>query len=81
MEKVKIYSKETCPYCIKAKNWFKTKNIEYKEVLLNSSTIPQFIRDCPNAKTVPQIIVCGELIGGFDQLEKNTSRIKTLLGM
>lgn len=32
MVKVLIYSTETCPYCQKAKEFFKEHNIEYEEV-------------------------------------------------
>jgi glutaredoxin 3 len=35
MPKVKIYSTTTCPYCIAEKNYLKSKNIAFEEVLLD----------------------------------------------
>ncbi len=34
--KVKIYTTPTCPYCEMAKQYFKSKNIEYEEVDVSS---------------------------------------------
>lgn len=79
---VKIYSKVTCPYCVRAKNWFKQKNVEFEEILLDAATpdIKQaFFKDCPGAKTVPQIIVDDNLIGGYDNLIEKEGFVKRLL--
>jgi glutaredoxin 3 len=34
--KVKIYTTPTCPYCEMAKQYFKSKNIDYEEVDVSS---------------------------------------------
>ena len=31
MKNIEIYTSDTCPQCIKAKEFLKNKNIEYKE--------------------------------------------------
>ncbi len=30
--KITVYSTQTCPYCVMAKNYFKNKGIEYKDI-------------------------------------------------
>ncbi|PIY69437.1 NrdH-redoxin [Candidatus Roizmanbacteria bacterium CG_4_10_14_0_8_um_filter_39_9] len=37
MAKITIYSTTTCPYCIMLKNYLKSKNIGYEEVLLDKN--------------------------------------------
>jgi glutaredoxin 3 len=71
--KVKMYSKQNCGYCVKAKTWFKSKNISYKEIDLSieenrNEFIKNIMPDYPNAKTVPQIFVNDIYVGGFDNL-------------
>ncbi len=34
--KITIYSTPTCPYCVMAKNYFKDKGLEYKDVDVSS---------------------------------------------
>ena len=35
MKKIIIYSTRICPYCIRAKNFFDKKNIEYTEIMID----------------------------------------------
>jgi len=67
---VVIYSKDNCPYCDMAKNWFKRKNLTFTEhkIGTNGFTREMLVEAVPNARTVPQIIVDGELIGGWTDL-------------
>ncbi len=62
-----IYTTNNCNYCIKAKEFLQKHGIDYieKEVnkLLNIN-MESFRKDCPNAKTVPQILVDDKLISG-----------------
>lgn len=82
---VKIYSKTYCPYCVKAKDWFKSNNVAFEEILLDKPTPEQkasFFRDAPGARTVPQIIVNDELIGGYeDGLLAKEQHVRDLLGI
>ena len=81
MSRVKIYSTETCGYCIMAKRWLTENQIEYTEILLdNQEAISQFREECPGQRTVPQIFVLGELIeGGYDGLMKKKEEVLILL--
>lgn len=69
--KVVIWSKNGCTYCEKAKALLKSKEIAYEERNINTSwTKEQLLEAVPNARTVPQIFIDDELIGGFDDLAK-----------
>ena len=67
---VTIYTTTVCPYCVRAKQLLQRKNIEYVEVNLN--TEPTEVREELMARTkhrtVPQIFINDQFIGGFDQL-------------
>lgn len=73
MTSIVIYSKEQCPYCDMAKNWFKSKNLTYTEhkIGTNGFTRENLLEAVPTARTVPQIIIDGKLIGGWDDLRKS----------
>lgn len=85
MSEVKIYSKTHCPFCVKAKEWFTDNNVVFEEILLDKPTKElkeSFFRDAPGARTVPQIVINGELIGGYeDGLIAKETRVKVLLGI
>jgi glutaredoxin 3 len=56
-----------------AKNWFKSKNLTYTEhkIGTNGFTRENLLEAIPTARTVPQIIIDGKLIGGWDDLRKS----------
>jgi len=67
---VEIYSKSNCLYCDKAKNYFTQNNISYVE---HNAEIPEvfevLMQRNPYARTMPQIFIDNELIGGYTDLE------------
>ena len=70
---IKVYSTTTCPWCRKAKDYFKEKNIEFVDI--NVSEDKEKLQEMINLsgqRGVPVIIVDGEVIVGFNQskLEK-----------
>jgi len=71
---ITVYSKTVCPYCVAAKNWLKTNNYEYEEVLIDSDDAKQRFIELvgPDVRTVPQIFVDGERIGGYSELIKSS---------
>lgn len=81
MPRVKIYSTETCGYCVMAKRWLSENQIEYAEILLdNQEAISQFRDECPGQRTVPQILIDGSLIeGGYTGLMEKREEMLTLL--
>ena len=74
MKKIEIYTVDYCPYCHKAKELLDKKNIPYKEIDIteNEDVYRKELGDFYEIKgtvTVPQIIINGKRIGGFDVLE------------
>ena len=69
--KAVVRSKPACPYCEKAKNLLKNKGIEYEEKNIAQGYNIQDLRELvPNARTMPQIWLDGEHLGGYYELEK-----------
>lgn len=67
--KVTVYSKESCPYCVKAINLLNTTDLEYSELKLNLHfDREEILIRFPDAKTFPIITLDGMWIGGYDQL-------------
>ena len=68
--KAVIWSKPACPYCDKSKALMKAKGIEYEEKnIADGHKIQDLLELVPNAKTMPQIWLDDEHIGGYYELE------------
>jgi glutaredoxin len=66
-----VWSKDQCPYCDQAKNLLKMKGIEFEERNVSHNwTREQLLEAVPNARTVPQIFLDEELVGGFTELRR-----------
>ena len=77
---VKIYSTNQCGYCVRVKEWFKARDIEYNEIILdNQEAIAQYRVDCPGMSTVPQIFIENELIGGHSELMEKQEYVLGIL--
>lgn len=64
-----IWSKDACPYCVQAKALLNQKGIEFEERKIGDGwTKDQLLEAVPTARTVPQIFLDGELVGGFTEL-------------
>tara|TARA_B100000900_G_C20425435_1_gene652715 strand:- start:385 stop:636 length:252 start_codon:yes stop_codon:yes gene_type:complete len=69
MKEVTIYSTRICPYCVRAKNFFSKKGIEYKEIMIDSDiALMREMMEKTGRKSVPQIFIGDYHIGGFDDL-------------
>jgi len=67
-----VWSKNACPFCDQAKNLLKLKGIEFEERNISTDwTREQLLEAVPNARTVPQIFLNEQLIGGFTELRKH----------
>ena len=66
---VKIYSKDNCIFCTKAKAVLSSHNPQVL-MLDEDYSRDQFFEIFPSAKTFPQIIINGEKIGGYHELER-----------
>ena len=70
MAEVIIYSTTVCPYCIRAKQLLERKGVAYKEINLSNEApdVRVELMQRTNHRTVPQIFINDQFIGGFDQL-------------
>lgn len=66
-----IYTKKGCPYCDNAKLLLSRKKANYREIDItdNQDLLKEMIEKSNGRKTVPQIFISGESIGGFDDLD------------
>lgn len=70
MAKVIIYSKDYCPYCVKAKNLLTKKGVEFEEIDIthDANRQEEMLQKAEGRRTVPQIFINDQPIGGFDDL-------------
>ena len=75
-KKVEIYSKSNCSYCVMAMNFFDSKNMEYQVYSVDDPKIfSEMMERNPQARTVPQIFIDDQLIGGYtDLIEKYSDK-------
>lgn len=66
---VLVYTKDNCPYCVKAKQLLSIKNVAYNEVVIGQDIIREdFMSLFPDVRTVPLIIIDNVKVGGYEQL-------------
>jgi len=67
---IEIYGKTQCPFCDKAKALCEREDMEYKYKQLGEDFgREEMLEIFPNARTFPQIIVDGNKIGGYTELQ------------
>ena len=72
-----VWSKDQCPYCDQAKALLKLRNIEFEERnIMHDWTKEQLLEAVPNARTVPQIFLDDQLVGGFTELRTKLTESK-----
>ena len=67
-QKIIIYSMDSCPWCDRAKEFFKEKKIEFEviEVDKDQEALKKMMEKTGQSG-VPQIEINGKMIVGFDQ--------------
>jgi len=66
-----VWSKDQCPHCTQAKSLLESKGIEYEERNINNGwDKDDLLEAVPTARSVPQIFLDEEYIGGFNELRK-----------
>jgi glutaredoxin 3 len=82
--KVVIYATAWCPYCIKARSLLEGKGIDYTEIRVDLEPEQRAIMfDKSGYRTVPQIFIGDQPIGGYDDLVRleRARELDTLLGL
>jgi glutaredoxin 3 len=70
--KAVVWSKDSCPFCVQAKALLTQKGIEFEERNINEDwTKEQLLEAVPTARTLPQIFLDDNYIGGFVELRKH----------
>ena len=69
MTKVEIYTTTYCPYCIRAKNLLKEKNVEFVEYKVDADgDLFEIMIQRSKRTSVPQIFVGDFHVGGCDDM-------------
>jgi len=82
MAKVEIYATAVCPYCVMAKKLLERKSVAYQEIRVDLDTDKrQEMIKRSRQRTVPQIIINNEAIGGYTDLValNNSQQLDRLL--
>ena len=65
---VKVYSTSTCPYCHRAKDFLKEKNIAFEEIDVGADPdAGKEMMDKSGQMGVPVLDIDGQIIVGFDK--------------
>ena len=82
--KVEIFTGANCAYCVAAKNLLKSKGLSYEEyrIDLDAARRDEMLVRSANRRTVPQIFINGEHVGGFDDLAaaERSGKLAQLIG-
>ena len=86
MKEIVIYTLDYCTYCKKAEMLLNSKNLKYKKIDVTSNEEEYRDKlgkyyDIQGKVTLPQVIIGGKRIGGYDVLEKlnNSGELDKLL--
>ncbi|EQB87008.1 glutaredoxin-like YruB-family protein [Clostridium punense] len=76
MNKVEIYTSDTCGYCHQAKDFLQSNNIDYLEYNISRDLNARKTLMRKGYMSVPLLVINGEEILGFDR-----ERICSILGL
>jgi glutaredoxin 3 len=67
--RVRMYTTLICPYCIRAKMLLEAKGVAYEEIDVSGDHEQRaWLVKTTGQRTVPQIFINDESIGGFDEM-------------
>ena len=85
MKPVRIYTTPICPYCARAKSLLEKKGVAFHEISLDEepNRRPEMVQRANGGRTVPQIFINGEHVGGSDDLHAldRAGRLDAKLGI
>lgn len=78
MANIEVYTTNYCPYCVKAKQLLNKKGVSFKEIDVTSDleAREKLVIKAQGRKTVPQIFINDQHIGGCDDLYELESQGK-----
>lgn len=66
--KVVVYTRPSCTYCVRAKEFFQKKGIVYEELRIGDHITSAAYTNLTGMKSVPAIFIDSKLIGGYNDL-------------
>ena len=67
--RVRMFTTLICPYCIRAKMLLKKKGVAFEEIDVSGDhDMRDWLVKATGRRTVPQIFIGDESIGGFDEM-------------
>ena len=71
MSRIEIYTRNSCIFCDRAKDIFKSKNLSFIEynVYTYPNYLDEMLKRSKGQKTMPQIFINNHHLGGYDQLK------------
>ncbi len=82
MSEVTIYSSDYCPFCIRAKQLLKMKQVDFNEINVDGqSALRREMTEKSGRTSVPQIWIQEHHVGGCDELFalERSGKLDTLL--
>ena len=76
-DQIALLTRDGCAFCANAKKQLDDAGVEYAEVNLPHNIRTRTLGALAKAKTVPQLFVNGELIGGSEKIEAWLKTLKT----
>jgi glutaredoxin 3 len=68
--KVTVYTKQSCPYCVRAKKLLEKKGVAYEEVgVEGDDALRTWLVEKTGQMTVPQIFAGDRSLGGFSDVD------------
>lgn len=76
---VVVWSKFDCAHCDQAKSLLHSKGIQFEERKLGEGyTKEELLEQIPTARSVPQIVINGQLVGGIAKLREYFEKEKNV---
>ncbi len=70
MPKVQVYTKQYCPFCVRAKALLQRKGVAFEEIdVENDDARRAWLVEASGQRTVPQVFVDGRPLGGFSDVD------------
>lgn len=83
MADVKIYRTQYCPYCNMAERLFDQLGVDYEEIdVTNDDEMRTKLVERTGMRTVPQIFINGEPVGGYTDVRalQQSGKLDDMLG-
>ena len=69
MSRIEIYSSDRCQFCNAAKRLLTNKGLAFEEIQLDIEPLrQQEMMERTGGRTVPQILIDGKAVGGFEEI-------------